>query len=356
MTLSGSRLQDKLFSLPGKKWTFPLGYAEPSAGLLIEFVHLLQVERGKSAMWIASATRSAGHEAMVVTTQVLEARTSTDACILNYAHGWPKDKPLKNELTAVRACTDALRRPVPTTDPETEAKAFLSVLSGYTELIELLCTAIDKQLRVGWHGSVLRSLIRFDEAMAHQSGLLCSVLVLPDRLLPALPPSVALDLVKDSRIQTQIAKNITSMLQANKLEQRCQRLVSSAINLSRGLQSVQAQLAASVQLSLLRDTMTVQECRSLFSQHLQDNRLAQIALLAHRSRSARVELPVVFHRVRGNTDIDVKFMRRNSIDELSSSGGGLAADAKYSRWGRPLVFYELFTEEGHLFLSTVVRC
>eukprot|EP00965_Chrysotila_dentata_P045960 1527429-Pleurochrysis_carterae.AAC.2 len=116
------------------------------------------VERGKSATWIASAAQATGPEAAAVMREVFEARNIADAYTLDYARVWPNDNPLKNKLTVLRACADHFCHPILTAGLEADTRAFLSVLGGYTELIELLCTAIDiKQLRVGWHGSVLRS-------------------------------------------------------------------------------------------------------------------------------------------------------------------------------------------------------
>eukprot|EP00965_Chrysotila_dentata_P151749 5015060-Pleurochrysis_carterae.AAC.1 len=155
--------------------------------------------------------------------------------------------------------------------------------------------------------------------MAHQRGLLCSLLVLPDRLFSVLPPAVVNNLKEDSNVQTQISTNIATMLQANKLGQRCQRLLAIAISLSCGLTSLQNQLTTDTQLNLLRDATTVQECWLLFSQHLEDNRVAEIALAAHLRKPARVGLPVCFHRFQGNTDIDVKMMKRSPKDELNRS-------------------------------------
>mmetsp|Transcript_13073 Transcript_13073/g.25349 ORF Transcript_13073/g.25349 Transcript_13073/m.25349 type:complete len:326 (-) Transcript_13073:709-1686(-) len=297
---------------PGRKWTISLGSADPPVAILIGYVHQLQVERGKSAMWIASATQAVGRQAVVVMKDVFEARNKTDANTAEYAKVWPsKEQPLRQELTVLRASTDHFRHPILTAGLEADARAFLSVLSGYTKLIELLCAAIDKQLRVGWHGAVLRCLIRFDEAMAHQRGLLCSLLVLPERLFSAMPPSVATELQDLSRVQTQTSSLLAAIVQARKMEPRCRRLVASAISLSRGLQSLQAQLTSLSELSILRGTTTAQQCWLLFSQHLEDNRVAGIALAVYIKESVRVRLPVFFHRVRGNTDINVKMTKRS---------------------------------------------
>jgi len=332
MAIVRSRLHSRPASGSTSKWAKSFGSADPPVDVLMESVHLLQIERGKSATWIASATKAAGLEAAGVTQDVYEARNIVDAYTFEYAKEWPKEKPLKHELAVLRACTDSFRHPILTAGLEADARAFLSVLSGYTKLIELFCATIDKQLQVGWHGSMLRSLIRFDEAMAHQRGLLCSLLVLPDRLFSALRPIPVLDLKGDSRMQTQISSTLASMLQANKVDPRCHRLVSASISFSRRLQSVQAQLISSSQLSLLRDTMTVQECWSLFSQHLEDNRVAKISLAAHFSKFAHRGLPVFFHRVRGNTDIDMKMMRRNEQESLRKAGT-VPAYGTSSRWG-----------------------
>eukprot|EP00965_Chrysotila_dentata_P195521 6177042-Pleurochrysis_carterae.AAC.1 len=138
-------------SRPGRKWTLSLGSVDPPVALLIEYVHLLQVrsttllamlcitkissvvERGKSAMWIASATQAAGRQAVVVMKDVFEARNNTDANTAEYAKVWPsKGQPLRQMLTVLRASTDHFRHPILTAGLKADARAFLSVLSGYT--------------------------------------------------------------------------------------------------------------------------------------------------------------------------------------------------------------------------------
>eukprot|EP00965_Chrysotila_dentata_P106716 3524946-Pleurochrysis_carterae.AAC.1 len=85
---------------PGRKWTISLGSADPPVAILIGYVHQLQVERGKSAMWIASATQAVGRQAVVVMKDVFEARNKTDANTAEYAKVWPsKEQPLRQELT-----------------------------------------------------------------------------------------------------------------------------------------------------------------------------------------------------------------------------------------------------------------
>jgi len=323
-----SKMQIAPASWQGRKCRESKGSVEPSAGLLIEYVHLLQVERGKSAMWIASATQSTDHMATIVMSDVLEARNSTDACMRIYAKVWPRDNPLKNELAVLRLSVDHFRHPVLTAGLKADAHSFLNVLSGYTKLIEQLCTAIANRLPIGWHGAVLRSLIRYDEAMAHQRGLLCSLLSLPDRLFSVLPPTISSQVREIAHVQKQTGRDIDSMLLANKLEQRCQRLVSHAISLSCGLESLHAQLlSADVKLGSLRDTVTIEGCWSLFSQHLEDNRIALVTLAAYIVKSERVRLPLFLHHIRGNTSINVKMEESSKIGELKKSASGLVEAA-----------------------------